>query len=369
MNGRRIRALAGRIVRGLRHDPRSVGLMIVVPLIVMALIGYLVGTDREPLRVGVTSAAASDARSAAYRTAFVTALRAKPGIRVVTVASETRGRAEVTDGSLSGLIVIGGTAVTGGGAPVNVVVAGEDVRIEEPVTRAAAAAAAAASGHPFPVDGMPGVNVTRIAIPTSRQPSTITYAAPALITVFAFLFVFMLTSVAFLRERSSGTLDRLLASPVTRADVLIGYLLGFVGFATVQTMIVLGYATLVLHAEIAGSFWLVLLILALLVVGVVNLGITLSFYARNELQVIQFIPLVLMPQIFLGGLFWPVATLWPPLRWLGDLFPVTHAVTALREVMIGGKSFSQILDQLGALAAFALVMVLAGVAVLRRQRA
>ncbi len=367
MNGGRICALAGRIVRGLRHDPRSVGLMIVVPLIVMALIGYLVGTDREPLRVGV-SAAAADAPSAAYRTAFVTALRAQPGIRVVTVASEAGGRAEVTDGSLSGLIVIGGTAA-GGGAPVNVVVAGEDVRIEEPVTRAAAAAAAAASGHPFPADGMPGVTVTRIAIPTGRHPSTITYAAPALVTVFAFLFVFMLTSVAFLRERSSGTLDRLLASPVTKADVLIGYLLGFVGFAMVQTMIVLGYATLVLHAEIAGSFWLVLLILALLVVGVVNLGITLSFYARNELQVIQFIPLVLMPQIFLGGLFWPVATLWPPLRWLGELFPVTHAVTALRDVMIGGKGLWDILGQLGALAAFALVMVLAGVAVLHRQRA
>jgi ABC-2 type transport system permease protein len=368
VSGRRVGALAGRIVRGLRHDPRSVALMIVVPLIVMALIGYLIGTSREPLKVGIVAPSAADARTAAFRTAFEAALRAQPGISVQEVGTAADGRARVADGTLSGAILLGPPAGATG-ASVKVVVGGEDVRIEEPVTRAAAVAGASAQGHPFPADGMPGVIVIRNSLPTGQRPSTITYSAPALITVFAFLFVFMLTSVAFLRERSSGTLDRLLASPVTTSDVLTGYLLGFVGFAAAQTMIVLAYATLVLHARVAGSLALVLLVLALLVVGVVNLGITLSFYARNELQVIQFIPLVLLPQVFLGGLFWPVATLWPPLRWLSQLFPVTHAVAALRDVMIAGQGFTQILGQLLALAAFALAMVLAGVAVLRRQRA
>ena len=86
--------------------------------------------------------------------------------------------------------------------------------------------------------------------------------------MFAFLFTFMLTSVAFLRERSSGTLERLLASPITRAEILSGYLLGFLAFAAIQALLVLGYATLVLHARIEGALWLVLLVLVLLVIGV-----------------------------------------------------------------------------------------------------
>ena len=112
-----------------------------------------------------------------------------------------------------------------------------------------------------------------------------------------------------------------------------------------------------------------LLTLALLVVGAVNLGITLSFYARNELQVIQFIPLVLLPQTFLGGLFWPVQTLWAPLRWLSQLFPLTHAAAALRGVMIAGDGVGDVAGRLLALLAFAIAMVALGVIVLRRQRA
>jgi ABC-2 type transport system permease protein len=179
----------------------------------------------------------------------------------------------------------------------------------------------------------------------------------------------MLTSVSFLRERSSGTLERLLASPVTESEILVGYLLGFLGFAMIQGLLVLGYATLVLHAEIAGPPWIVFLVMTLLVIGVVNLGIALSFYARNELQVIQFIPLVLLPQVFLGGLFWPVQTLWPPLQWLAHLLPMTYAVAALRAVMIGGSGFDEVAGWLLALAAFALAMVALGIVVLRRSRA
>jgi ABC-2 type transport system permease protein len=369
VSGARVVALAGRIIRGLRHDPRSVALIIVVPLIVMALIGYLMGTNREPLRVGLVTPELASGGGASFGARFDVALRRQPGVEVVLVTSEASGRGRVADGDLAGLVVVGPAGQGPVAAPVEVVVAGEDVRVEEPVVRAAAVAAAAATGKPFPADGMPDITVSRISLPTGARPTTITYAAPAMITVFAFLFVFMLTSVAFLRERSSGTLDRLLASPVTKADMLTGYLFGFIGFAVTQTMLVLGYATLVLHAQVAGPLWLVFLILALLVVGVVNLGITLSFYARNELQVIQFIPLVLLPQVFLGGLFWPVQTLWRPLRLLSELFPVTHAVAALRAVMIAGQGFRDVLGQLLALAAFTAAMVLAGVAVLRRQRA
>jgi ABC-2 type transport system permease protein len=371
VSGARVEALAARIVRGFRRDPRSLALIVVVPLVVMALIGYLISDQREPLRVAVASGETDETCGAIVSDtdAFRTTLAAQPGIEVVGVTTCEAGLESLRAGDLDGVVQYPVIEPKNPIAVTRVIVAGTDPRVEEPIVRAAATALAAARGSPLDPGEFAGVQVDREDVPGGDRPSTISYSAPALITVFAFLFTFMLTSVAFLRERSSGTLDRLLASPITRPEILSGYLLGFLGFASAQALLVLAYSTLVLHARIEGALWLVLLVIAVLVIGCVNLGITLSFFARNELQVIQFIPLVLLPQVFLGGLFWPTATLWPPLQWLSQLFPVTHAVAALREVMIAGGGFADVARDLGALAVFAVAMVALGVFVLRGQRA
>jgi ABC-2 type transport system permease protein len=347
VNPTRIGALAQRIVRAFRHDRRTLGLIVVVPLVVMMLIGYLVGDDKEELRVAVYGMG--------VESPFALAFDAQSGVTVAgATEDEATARTAVTDGEFAAAI---GPASPDPSSGVLVVV------------QMAVRASAIAQGQDLPPGQVPGVTVERVSLPGGERPSTISFAAPAMITVFAFLFTFMLTSVAFLRERSSGTLERLLASPITKGEILSGYLLGFLPFAAAQTTLVLGYAIIVLDAQVAGSLWLVILVLLLLVVGVVNLGITLSFYARNELQVIQFIPLVLLPQVFLGGLFWPVVTLWEPLTWVSVLFPVTHAVHALRRVMLGGAAIGDIANDLWSLLAFAAAMILLGVLVLRRQRA
>jgi len=357
----RVRALAVRIARTFQHDRRTLGLLVITPLTVMILIGYMVGdTGKEPLEVGLVESTATPT--------FTQALRAQPGIDVVDVSDGDTGRAMVRDGELDGLIW---SAAVPGKPPapaLTVVVPGVDVQVESPIVRAASLASAEAQGQPVSGD-VPGLVVERVSLGENVRPSTISYAAPAMITVFAFLFTFMLTSVSFLRERQSGTLERLLASPIRTREILGGYMLGFLPFAMLQTLIVLGYATLVLHAQVSGPVWLVFAVLILLVLGVVNLGIALSFEARNELQVIQFIPLVLLPQVFLSGLFWPVRTLWPPLQWLSKLFPMTYAVRALREVMLAGGGLAAIATELAALAIFAVAMMGFGVAALRRLRA
>jgi ABC-2 type transport system permease protein len=137
----------------------------------------------------------------------------------------------------------------------------------------------------------------------------------------------------------------------------------------IQSLIILGYAVWILHVPVEGSIWPVLLVIAILVIGSVNLGIALSFYARNELQVVQFIPLVLLPQVFLGGLFWPVQTLWLPLRYLSQVFPLTHAAAALRTVMVGGGGFGDIAGRLLALVGLSAAMLVIGVLALRKSRA
>lgn len=354
-------ALAMRIIRAFGHDRRSLALVVIVPLVVMALIGYLVGDDKEPLRVGIT-AGPSDR--------IFVALQKEPSVTLSPMQDEAAARRALDDGSIDAAVIVPRlTGPSSGISGIFVVVPGVDVQVEAPIVQAVARAIAEAQGHPVAPGGLPGLRVERVSLPSGDRPSTISFAAPAMVTTFAFLFTFMLTSVAFLRERSSGTLDRLLASPISKWEILVGYLGGFLPFAAIQATLVLGYAIAVLDASVAGSLWLVVLVLLLLVVGVVNLGIALSFFARNELQVIQFIPLVLLPQVFLGGLFWPVQTLWVPLTWVSFLFPVTHAVHALRHVMLGGEGIGDIATDLFALLGFAAAMVLLGVLVLRRQRA
>jgi ABC-2 type transport system permease protein len=374
---RRVLALAGRILRQFRHDRRTVALIVVVPLIVMALIGYLVSDDKEPLPVAVVNLDAGTATPSgplSLGSRIVDLLGAAPGIEVRLLSSETAARQQVRDSEVAGAVILPANltrdALAGSSVPVQVVVGGIQPGLYGPVVDATRMAIATLPGTAGGALGLPAppVSIEPVSLEGGVDLKALDYNAPVLVSVFAFLFTFMLTSVAFLRERSSGTLERLMASPVSRLEILTGYLLGFIGFAMAQGLIILAYAIGVLDVRVAGSIWLVLLILAIEVTGVVNLGIALSFYARNELQVIQFIPLLLLPQVFLGGLWWPVQTLWPPLRYLSQVFPITHAAVALREVMIGGAGLADIGQRLLALLAFAAAMMAIGVLALRKQR-
>ena len=381
MRPARVSAIAVRIVKQFRHDKRTVALIAIVPLVVMALIGYLIGdAGKGPLPVAVVNLdppvpTPSGQGSVSVGALVLDRLEQDPAIEVIRVGTEAEAERLVLDGEVAGAIVLpAGTSqqvLSGGSAQIPVVVTGIEPGLQGPVlqaTRDAITSLARAAGGitGFP---QPPLSIRPVPLEGGVGLSTLDYNAPALIAVFAFFFTFLLTSVSFLRERSSGTLERLMASPVTRLEVLLGYLLGFIGFAMIQSLIVLGYAIWVLDVPVRGSIWLVLLVIVILVIGSVNLGIALSFYARNELQVVQFIPLVLLPQIFLGGLFWPIQTLWPPLRWLSQLFPLTHAVYALRAVMVGGAGIGDIVAPLLALVALSAAMVVVGVMALRKQRA
>jgi ABC-2 type transport system permease protein len=375
----RTSAIAVRILKQFRHDRRTVALIVIVPLVVMALIGYLIGdAGKEPLPVAVVNLdtpVETPTGPASVGGRITDLLRLDDAIEVRTWASEAEATEQVRSGDLAGAVILPADltqqVVAGGSVEVRVVVGGTEPGAQGPVLQAVGTAVASLAQTAGGVTGFPAPALAIRPVPLRGGVglSTLNYNAPGLISVFAFFFTFLLTSVAFLRERSSGTLERLMASPVSRLEVLTGYLLGFIGFAMTQSLLILGYAIWVLNVRVAGSIWLVLLVIAILVIGSVNLGIALSFYARNELQVVQFIPLVLLPQIFLGGLFWPIRTLWPPFQVLAQLFPLTHAAAALRAVMVGGQGLSDIAGELLALVLLSAAMVVLGVVALRKQRA
>jgi ABC-2 type transport system permease protein len=196
---------------------------------------------------------------------------------------------------------------------------------------------------------------------------TMDFIAPVYIAFLALFFVFLLACVAFLRERSQGTMERLLATPATRLEVVLGYMLGLGLFALVQVAIILFFTVWVLKIHYLGSLALLFLIVALLAIVGVSMGILASVFARTEFQVIQFIPLLIIPQALLSGLIWPVEEMPAYLQPLAYIMPLTYANRALRDVMLRGWGLAEIWPDLLILLGFALLFVVLGALLTRRE--
>ena len=184
---------------------------------------------------------------------------------------------------------------------------------------------------------VPVVVMTFIGL-SSPESNVLDYIAPALLATLALFFSFLLTGISFLRERSQGTMERLMASPVSRLDIVVGYLFGFFIFALTQTVIILLFTIYVLDVHYSGDLWQIFVFQIVIITGAVNLGIFISTFARNEFQMVQFIPLIIIPQLFLCGVLWPVEQMPDYLQWLSRILPLTYAVDGLRDIMLAGKS-------------------------------
>jgi ABC-2 type transport system permease protein len=198
---------------------------------------------------------------------------------------------------------------------------------------------------------------------------TLDYFGAAFIGLVVFFLVFVITIVAFLRERSQGTLERLMASPLRRPEIVLGYMLGFTVLALAQAIEVLAFSLLVLHVHNSGNVALIFLLEALMALVAVNLGIFLSMFARTEFQAVQFIPLVIVPQLLLSGIIFPVTTEPAALQAISQVLPLTYAVSGMRDIMIKGAdlSWSGLQLDFGIVLGFCLLVILAGAATLRRR--
>lgn len=212
---------------------------------------------------------------------------------------------------------------------------------------------------------VPVVVMTLIGL-SFPEGSFLNYIAPALLATLALFFGFLLTGISFLRERSQGTMERLMASPVSRLDIVTGYLFGFFIFALVQTLVILLFTIYVLDITYHGDLWQIFVFQIVVIAGAVNLGIFISTFARNEFQMVQFIPLIIFPQIFLCGIIWPVEQMPDYLQWLSTILPLTYAVDGLRSIMIRGESLIDVGSELAILVGFAIVISSMAAITLRR---
>jgi len=172
--------------------------------------------------------------------------------------------------------------------------------------------------------------------------------------------------ISFLREHSQSTMERLMASPVSRLDIVVGYLLGFFLFALAQTLIIVLFTIYAFGVNFAGDLWQILVFQIVVITGAVTLGIFTSTFARNEFQMVQFIPLIIVPQIFLCGVIWPVEQMPEYLQWLSAVLPLTYAVDGLRGIMLTGNSLLDVGFELAVLVGFTVVTsILAAVTIKR----
>lgn len=198
------------------------------------------------------------------------------------------------------------------------------------------------------------------------ESNVLDYIAPALLATLVLFFSFLLTGISFLRERSQGTMERLMASPVSRLDIVVGYLFGFFVFALTQTLIIVLFTIYVLDVNYYGDLWQIFVFQIVVITGAVNLGIFISTFARNEFQMVQFIPLIIIPQIFLSGVIWPVDQMPDYLQWLSVILPLKYAVDGLRAIMLAGQSLLDVGFELSVLIGFAVVMSILAATTLRR---
>ena len=381
MSPAHVRALATRIVQQLRRDHRTLALLFVAPIIILALLGYLLRSQESgTLVVGISNQDQPVAPlnvSVAGR--LIDSLRRNDRLTVRDLSGDTDAvRAAVRDGTVDAALVFSPTFTADllGRKPValDLILEGSNpskTGSAVPALQGALLQAMTSLSASLPGAGaaasLPQLRLQPDLLYGSTDLKSLDYFAPVLIGFFAFFLIFLLTCVSFLRERTLGTMERLAASPVTRGEIVVGYMLGFGLFALAQSAIIVLFTAYVLQVHYSGNLAWVFLVTLILAIGAVNLGIFLSSFARTELQAVQFIPLVIVPQGLLSGLLWPVKDMPDWLQVVARALPLTYANEALTNIMIRGKGLAETALQIGVLLLFAALMVVLASLTLRRE--
>jgi ABC-2 type transport system permease protein len=364
MSGHRVAAITRRLLQQFRRDHRTLALLFVAPIIILGLLGYLIRGSASVPSVGIANEDQGPVG------ATVAAALARSSAISTTPISVSDGDSKLKDGSQAAYIVFPSDfsqqAQAGRIAP-DVHLEGSQPGTTAPVLQALQEAlitlAAQAPGQGLHVQpqityvyGGPGFD-------------TLDYFGAAFIGLVVFFLVFVVTIVSFLNERSQGTLERLMASPLRRGEIVLGYMLGFSVLALLQSIEVLVFSLAVLKVHNEGNVALIFGIEALMAIAAVNLGIFLSMFARTEFQAVQFIPLVIVPQFLLSGIIFSVSSEPKPLQVLSDVLPLTYAVSGLRDVMVKGAdlTWGSLQLDVGVVFAFVVVLIVAGTATLRRR--
>ena len=194
------------------------------------------------------------------------------------------------------------------------------------------------------------------------------FFVPGIMAFVVYLLTTLLTLITFVGERSTGTLDRLLATPIKESEIVGGYAIAFSILGTVQAALLLTVGIVVFNITVVGNVLLAFAVIALLAIVCQALGILLSSLATREAQAVQFLPFIILPAFLLSGIFWPIEAIPAWLRPASYLVPPTFPVDACRAVFLKGWGLDKIWVDVGALIIFALVFLILAIWSLKRKR-
>jgi ABC-2 type transport system permease protein len=192
---------------------------------------------------------------------------------------------------------------------------------------------------------------------------------PPLLALFPFIVMFLVTSVTTLRERSSGTLERLLSMPINKADLLLGYALAFGLVALAQAAVAVGLTVGLLGLDVTGPVWMLTVVAVLDAVLGTALGLFVSAFAETEFQAVQFMPAIVLPQVLLCGLFVARDSLPSVLEAASEVLPLSYAVEAMQQVQTNSELSSTLYTDLLVIALFVVAALGLGSATLKRRTA
>ncbi|MFC8595409.1 ABC transporter permease [Streptomyces atroolivaceus] len=214
---------------------------------------------------------------------------------------------------------------------------------------------------------VPVLMITLLRYVFDADAGTFDAIGASLLGIFPLITMFLVTSIATLRERTSGTLERLLAMPLGKGALIAGYALAFGAVAVAQSLLATAMSVWVLGLDVVGSPWLLLLVALLDALLGTALGLFVSAFANSEFQAVQFMPAVIFPQLLLCGLFTPRDRMHPVLETVSDVLPMSYAVDGMNQVLTHTDITADFYRDVLVVAGSALLVLCLGAATLRRR--
>lgn len=328
-------SIVKRILSQMKNDKRSVGLLLFAPLLVITLLYFILDDSNYVPQIALFDVNEN----------LITELSEHAELTTLTqMPNDLQGYLE--DSDLDALFFSDGT--------------GYALLMVEQDSQSAAALKSITESAQALQKNSPGQIAVSYIYETDSD-NLLDSMSYVILGVISFFFVFILSGMSFVRERFGQTLERMLMTPLRRVDVIGGYTLGYGLLAALQSVVIILFSAYVLSIHIQGSVALSILVMILMAFSAVSVGALVSIFANNELQLVQFIPVVVIPQIFFTGLI-PIDTIPFGLGNLCHFTPLYYGCTALQMIMIQGKELAEIWPWL--LGSFVYILVLFAINVL-----
>lgn len=352
----RVKAIIIRIIKQTIHDKRTLALMMVAPMIVMTLVYFLFNSNEENLlNVGVYNTSSE----------FNESLK-DADLNIKDYSDKNNIKNKITNQNLDAFIVKNNNELEityENSSPINT----KEIKAKVQSTILKDEFLKISSKINKNIGESNKISINSSYVYSNEDLTYFETLSPTLIGFFVFFFVFLVSGISLLKERTTGTLDRLLSTPIKRSEIVLGYLIGYGIFAVIQTILIVLFSIYVLNITIEGSISLVVIVNILIALVALSLGLLLSTFANSEFQIMQFIPIIIVPQIFFTGLI-PIESMSMWLQNIARIMPLYYGASALSGIFVKGFNFYNIYNDCIILIIFIIVLYTFNIFGLKRYR-